>query len=422
MLPQILTISHLPATPYTILRLDYLIICQDDYCAAKILSLFEAWSESKRDAVEQAKYHNKAAAKEGLEPTHDETTWLYNTLENIRQRLLEEYSVKTINKALKTLVDLGFLQTRFNPNHKWDRTKQYQFQTEAVQTAIYQITQEQLERYISPKAETLDFLHLVNLPNASGKNTKSKAQIYQIESADLPNRSGKNTKAIPKSHNKESIKENTPIAAPSPQHPTQSVCVAKNDEKVEKVKAIESSEEEVSQDESFTAQDEKTNSTPLAEVTALDRSSAVSLNNNKTLKSQKRRQLSEFQQWKQQIERIEWEAFINWKSEQAPADIRDRLGWAYNTLKADLERAQLSLSSFRQEKAQSRQPSGSRTKPDGTPNFEAWEMEQHIEVAKQYLANSVAFLREQSWHKDWVEFVNVTFPNLFTEVNQEGLS
>ena len=71
---QTLNVSHLPAAPFTVLRLDYLIICQGDYCAAKLLSLFEAWTESRLDAIEQARYRNQAAVKEGSEPTQDEST------------------------------------------------------------------------------------------------------------------------------------------------------------------------------------------------------------------------------------------------------------------------------------------------------------------------------------------------------------
>jgi hypothetical protein len=446
------TITHLPALPYTILRLDYLIICQGDGCAAKILSLFEAWTESKYDAIAQAQYHNQAAIKEGQEPTHDETNWLYNTLDHIRERLLGEHSGKSVQKALKNLENWGFIQTRFNPNHKWDRTKQYQFQTANVQAAIYQITPEQLEQYTHLRAETLDFLHLVNLPNASGKFTKSIEQNYQMDLVDLPNGSGKSTKcSITKSQYKETNQRDTQNAAPSPQHPNPSVCVLENQFENQTVVAT-------------------TTETPLSEVTNnqlpslnISQNSELTINSGSSLqsykviksnldlvpetleasathqspqiavkpseravnqekrasrgKTQSKAFRDEFEQWRQNIESDQWDHFITWKAEQAPDNIRDPLAWAYNTLKADLERAKLSFKSFQQQQ----NPTANRNSSDSF-DFTNWEREQHLAVAKQYLADSIGFLKSQSWHKQWVEYINTTNPNLFTEASQEQQS
>lgn len=498
-------ISHFPAMPYTLLQPDYLIICGGNYCAAKILALFEGWSKSKQDAIEQAKYHNQAAAKEGLEATQDETTWLYNSLENLRLRMLGEYSVKTIEKALQRLVELGFIKTRFNPKLKWDRTKQYQFQIQAVQTAIYQITREQIEEYISPKPETLDFLHSVNLSNGFGIFTQSIAHSSQIESANLPDGSSKNTKAIPKSHNKESIQKNTPITTPFSQNSIPSVCVEK--ENGADGKEIERSQERDSDSSSlaitspFAVDEENSpgkkldkegqsskkminhdthelnkqdcpslsmfNESPtlMAGDSNLEKSSAATPNNHitiqlitnlvmkaladfgvklapqplcavsrqanqrvaqkansveqKKVKADKNPSLCEFQQWKQQIDPQEWEAFLGWKASQAPANVRDGLAWAYNTLKGNSERARLSFESFQREKTQSSNPP---SKPDQAPNFQAWEMGQHIELAKEYIAKNIAFFKEQPWHCQWVEYINATFPNLFIQVQQGGFS
>lgn len=166
-------VMHLPGLYYSTLQLDYLLICSKDACAAKILKLFEAWAKDKQSAIEQAKLHNTAAIREGQEPTHDESGWMYNSIPNLERRLLFEYSEKTVRKALKLLEDKGFITTRHNPQYKWDRTKQYYFQSGVVQRAIFAIKPEEITPYYTEtepvKAETLDFMHLVNLPDASGK-------------------------------------------------------------------------------------------------------------------------------------------------------------------------------------------------------------------------------------------------------------
>ena len=139
----------------------------------------------------------------------------------------------------------------------------------------------------------------------------------------------------------------------------------------------------------------------------------------KKVKANKNPSLCEFQQWKQQIDPQEWEAFLGWKASQAPANVRDGLAWAYNTLKGNSERARLSFESFQREKTQSSNPP---SKPDLAPNFQAWEMGQHIELAKEYIAKNIAFFKEQPWHCQWVEYINATFPNLFIQVQQGGFS
>ena len=125
---------------------------------------------------------------------------------------------------------------------------------------------------------------------------------------------------------------------------------------------------------------------------------------------------SDFLLWTQEFEPREWEEFLSWKAEQAPATVSDPFGWAYNTLKADLERARLSLKSFRLQADQL--PSGQGSEADGTLNFATWERARHVELAQQYMADTVAFLRQQSWHSSWVEYVNANFPALFAEVYQ----
>jgi hypothetical protein len=66
--------------------------------------------------------------------------------------------------------------------------------------------------------------------------------------------------------------------------------------------------------------------------------------------------------------------------------------------------------------------SGAEQPPDRTSDFQSWTQERHVELAKQYIADSVHFLREQPWHSKWVEFVNDAFPNLFADLMRGAAS
>jgi len=181
-------VAGIPRAFFSLLRLDYLIICQGDPCAAKLLALFEAWTASRIDAIEQARYHNQAAVKEGEEPTQDLGRWLYNSVANLKVRLLGEHGDKAITAALKLLEDLGFLLSRFNPKYKWDRTKQYLLQVKPIQEAIYSITEEQILAYIpEPSAETIGFIDSAKMRNGQSENAESINQECGINKSGMRN-------------------------------------------------------------------------------------------------------------------------------------------------------------------------------------------------------------------------------------------
>ena len=174
-------------------------------------------------------------------------------------------------------------------------------------------------------------------------------------------------------------------------------------------------EEEDSTDESKDSHKEKTakHSIDKAKPVSFE---AESLRTQGKRQSRKPAQDSPFILWKKRIDATTWKAFINWKAQQAPSSVHDKLGWAYNTIKMNLERAQLSFESFQQE-AQSQTQN---TKLDATPDFKSWELAQHTELAQQYLAKGVLFLKEQPLHPKWVEFVQATMPTFFDEM--QGVS
>lgn len=119
-------ITHASILPFTTTQLDYLLICDNDYCAAKILKLFEAWSKNRN---------------------HSESIWMYNSIPNIQRALLYEHGEKSVARSLRLLKDKGFILTRQNPTYIWDKTTQYQLQGDAVQAAIATITAENLDEF-----------------------------------------------------------------------------------------------------------------------------------------------------------------------------------------------------------------------------------------------------------------------------------
>jgi len=129
-------ISHPAKQQLIIIREDYLEICDCDHCAAAILNVMEYWTNIKLGSAEQSEIDNTIAAKEGLEASQDTELWIYKSHEEFQTELLNLFGMNKIGAALTLLKGKGFLTTRNNPRFGWDRTVQYLFMTEAIQTAL----------------------------------------------------------------------------------------------------------------------------------------------------------------------------------------------------------------------------------------------------------------------------------------------
>lgn len=167
-----------------LLREDYLAIADGDYCAARLLNVFERWHNTKLDHRSQARYANAIARSGGEHPDQDEGLWVYMSNEELRRELMNEYSEKPVTRALTLLEGKGFLRRRSNPLRKWDRKPQYLFVAAAVQKAI--------NAWAASREEGEDAV--VDDP---AEMTDSIPQIDGVDSADLRSASRTSADSIP---------------------------------------------------------------------------------------------------------------------------------------------------------------------------------------------------------------------------------
>jgi hypothetical protein len=156
-MPKTHCIVHPARAQLIIIREDYLAICDKNHCAAAILNVFEYWTDVKLDNREQAETENEIA-KAGNVTTVDTSLWIYKSIPDLSKELLGLFGVSKIGKALDILKDKGFLDSRNNPKYGWDRTLQYEFQTENVQKAIQalKITHGSVKSKSSKASKTTD--------------------------------------------------------------------------------------------------------------------------------------------------------------------------------------------------------------------------------------------------------------------------
>ena len=134
-------IPHPPRNHTVVLREDYVELCEgaddyeraDQFCAAMILSQFEYWLNVKLSNREQAEFENTIAEKEGLEPTQNEDLWVWKSIPELKEELMDQYGRKKVMKSLEWLVEeKNYLLRRKNPNYKWDRTYQYMINVDLI--------------------------------------------------------------------------------------------------------------------------------------------------------------------------------------------------------------------------------------------------------------------------------------------------
>jgi hypothetical protein len=187
-------IQH-PPLPYVAVRPEYVGI-GGDHCSAAVLSVFEHWHNVKLEHQKQARVDNAIAMRGHVQPTQDESLWVYMSQEDMREGLLGLFGEKAIRASLKTLEENGLVATRNNPRFGWDRTVQYLFRAKEVQelvSAWYPAIQAISAFFQNFSA----FLASADNAQKCGMSDGDKAQNDGFQAAKMPDRSGKNADAIP---------------------------------------------------------------------------------------------------------------------------------------------------------------------------------------------------------------------------------
>ncbi len=91
-----------------------------NHCAAKILSIFEFWTN---------KLKQMGKVRE----------WIYKSIARLQEELMGEHGINTIRNAVSILAEKGFIEKRHNPHIKYDRTYQYRLNVEKVQEALHSL-------------------------------------------------------------------------------------------------------------------------------------------------------------------------------------------------------------------------------------------------------------------------------------------
>lgn len=115
-----------------IIREDYVQICDNNHCAAALLSVLEYWHNVRLDQVEQERVHQKIDNEYG--PNFSMA--IYKSMVDLNSDLLGLWEKEKIRLSLDLLIEKGFVTRKDSSKSKFDKTKMYHFLAEQINVAI----------------------------------------------------------------------------------------------------------------------------------------------------------------------------------------------------------------------------------------------------------------------------------------------
>lgn len=119
---------------------EELVALTRDYTLAILLNQMIYWSERTKDADKYIREEQKRMKTEGIEAnialTHG---WIYKKAEELAEETMMSLSNQTIGRKLDFLIKNQWLDVRHNPEHKYDRTKQYRVNFIKIQVDLHKL-------------------------------------------------------------------------------------------------------------------------------------------------------------------------------------------------------------------------------------------------------------------------------------------
>lgn len=168
-----------------------------DHFKAIILNQFIYWSRRVRDfdrflAEEDARMR-EVGRRVNVRPTNG---WIYKSSEELSEETLLGLSHQTMGRHVQALVDRGYLLWRHNPEHSWDRTKQYRVDFVTLQQDLNDLGYP-LDGFRLREASFEDVDNASSkLDNALSRSNDGESNL-DIRTSTVDNRSVKNGQAIP---------------------------------------------------------------------------------------------------------------------------------------------------------------------------------------------------------------------------------
>lgn len=174
-------VAHIPGTRLSIIREDYIMMlapddnCPDVACCSAILNVYEQWTNTKIANAEQSQKQNDIAQAGGEPRVQDESLWIYLSQKELQESLFSIWGMNKIGNCLSFLIEIELLETRQNPIHKWDRTLQYRFNFERVNSMLLKVADFNSKASTPPHIKPQSPDAKATIPKNASKSTSKNA-------------------------------------------------------------------------------------------------------------------------------------------------------------------------------------------------------------------------------------------------------
>ena len=133
---------RIPRQRLTMLRQEYLTICDGDKGAALLLAFFEHGHNFKLKMQEKNIQANNVAEKHGDPRTQDEQLYQFYTMPQLQEGLLSIVGRPAIQKGIKILEEKKFISIHRNPikRYHFDSTKHFLLHTKTVNSILQKLS------------------------------------------------------------------------------------------------------------------------------------------------------------------------------------------------------------------------------------------------------------------------------------------
>lgn len=163
-------IQHPKSSRFMQLHVWQVAFCENDHCAALLLSHFSCWHDWKLTHDAYYRRYNDIAEAHGDERLPNEQAYLFFTMEDLLDALMGLFGKKSIQDGLEHLVSLGVISIHKNPNPRYhfDKTKYFKFYPEVCNDWLATHTSTSENKQID--AQVVDNFDNPKVANAFAKN------------------------------------------------------------------------------------------------------------------------------------------------------------------------------------------------------------------------------------------------------------
>lgn len=150
--------------------------CQENHCAAFLLSFFSAWHDWKLKNDVFYQRVNDITEAHGDGRPHNENAYLFFTMEDFTDALMGLFGKKSISDALDLLVSLQVISVHKNPNPRYcfDKTKYFKFYPGVCNQWLQ--NKYSTDKSLQNDTQVIDNFHNAKMDDRSRKNGQPSSE------------------------------------------------------------------------------------------------------------------------------------------------------------------------------------------------------------------------------------------------------